>query len=68
MTRGWINLMYQINDLASRVEADDRRRARRYLLAALCLAIAAVTLAHLALTTALALPDLAARAIAARGM
>jgi hypothetical protein len=40
----------------------------RHLTAAMCLAAAATMLAHVGLTTFLALDDLAAQAVAARGM
>jgi hypothetical protein len=57
-----------INRTLIRAEAADRRHALRHLTAALCLALAGLMLAHMALNTLLALDDLAAQAMAARGM
>jgi len=57
-----------INAVSLQAEAADRRCALRHLAAAACLAVAAAILAHMGLTTLLALDDLAAQAMAARGM
>lgn len=57
-----------VNAAQLRTESGDRRFALRHLAAALCLAIATLMLAHMALTSALAIPDIAARAISERGM
>lgn len=57
-----------LNHAAIRAEARDARRIAGPVAAALCLACAAVLLAMMALHLALALPDLAAEAVARRGM
>lgn len=57
-----------VNSARMRAEVADRRLALRHLAAAACLALAAAMLAHMGLTLLRDLPDLAAQAVAARGM
>lgn len=58
----------RINATTLRAERAQSRHALRHLVAAICIAAAVVSLARVALITALSAPHLAAIAIAGRGM